>query len=346
MSIPETMNALLLKNDGYAAQPSGTALEAMEPYVEAGTIAVPKPEGRQVLIKVALASINPSDVMFVKGMYGQPRAQGRPAGFEGVGEVVAAGEDPAAQALVGKRIAFATGLTNWGSWAEYAVAEAPACIPLLDTVRDEDAAAMIVNPLTALAMLGIVREEGEKAFVITAGASQLCKLMIAVARDEGLRPIAIVRRDEQVGMLKEMGAAHVLNADAPEFAKQLSAVLREEKPRIFLDAVTGPLAGTIFNAMGKGARWIIYGRLDPATTPIPEPGQLIFMRKRVEGFWLTEWMRSVGPERRMEAVIEAQKRFSDGRWATDVTAVVPLADAVSRVPAELAKPNGKVFIAP
>lgn len=344
MTIPSTMKALLLRNDGYASGPSGTVLEAMDPYVETGTIEVPQPQGSQVLIKVALASINPSDVMFIKGMYGQPRAIGRPAGFEGVGEVVATGPDAAG--LRGKRIAFATGLTNWGSWAEYALAEAGACIPLLDTVRDEDAAAMIVNPLTAIAMFGLVKEEGEKAFILTAGASQLCKLIIGVAKDEGYRPIAIVRRDDQIPLLEGMGAAHVLNAEAPDFQPRLVEVLKAEKPRIFLDAVTGPLAGAIFSAMGKRARWIVYGRLDGTTTPIPEPGQMIFMHKKVEGFWLTEWMRSVGPERRAAAAIEAQKRFSDGRWATDVTAVVPLEEAVSRVSEELAKPNGKVFIRP
>lgn len=344
MTIPSTMKALLLRNDGYASVPSGTVLEAMDPYVEAGTIDVPQPQGSQVLIKVALASINPSDVMFIKGMYGQPRAIGRPAGFEGVGQVVATGPD--ATGLLGKRIAFATGLTNWGSWAEYALAEAGACIPLLDTVRDEDAAAMIVNPLTAIAMFGVVKEEGEKAFILTAGASQLCKLIIGVAKDEGYRPIAIVRRDDQIPLLESMGAAHVLNAEAPNFQQRLVEVLKAEKPRIFLDAVTGPLAGAIFSAMGKRARWIVYGRLDGSATPIPEPGQMIFMHKRIEGFWLTEWMRNVGPERRAEAAIEAQKRFSDGRWATDVTAVVPLEEAVSRVSEELAKPNGKVFIRP
>lgn len=346
MSIPSTMNALLLKGDGYTDKPSGTVLEALDPYVEQATIDVPQPEGRQVLIKVALASINPSDVMFIKGMYGQPRAKGQPAGFEGVGEVVAAGSEPEAQALLGRRISFATGLTNWGSWAEYAVAEAAACIPVVDSVRDEDAAALIVNPLTALAMFGIVRDEGEKAFILTAGASQLCKLIIGVAKEEGYRPIAIVRRDEQIPLLKEIGAAHVLNADAPDFDKQLASVLREEKPRIFLDAVTGALAGQIFTAMGKRARWIVYGRLDEKTTPIPQPGQLIFMHKKVEGFWLTEWMRAVGAERRGAAAMEVQKRFSDGRWATDVTAVIPLKEAVARVSEELAKPNGKVFISP
>ena len=345
MTTAARMTALLLKGDGYAAKPSGTVLEAMEPYVEAGAIDVPNPEAGQALIRVKLASVNPSDVMFVKGMYGQPRKQGQPAGFEGVGEVVAVG-DEAAQKLVGRRVSFTTGLSNWGSWAEYAVADAAACIPIADGVRDVDAAGMIVNPITALAMFDIVREEGQKAFVLTAGASQLSKLIMGVARDEGYRAIAIVRRDEQIELLKKAGAAHVLNSDAADFAQQLAAVFREEKPRIFLDAVAGPLAGAVFAAMPKGARWIIYGRLDQTTTPIPEPGQMIFMQKRVEGFWLPLWMRGASPERRVQTFAEAQKRFADGRWETDVTAIVPLSEAVGRVPGELAKPNGKVFIAP
>ncbi|PBB26163.1 MULTISPECIES: zinc-binding dehydrogenase [unclassified Mesorhizobium] len=345
MTIPSEMKALLLVGDGYTKTPSGSALASMEPYLEPGRIAVPTPGPSQVLIRVSLASINPSDVAFIKGQYGQPRVKGRPAGFEGVGTVVAGGDDPYAKSLVGKRVAFATGLSNWGSWAEYAVAEAAACIPLLDTVRDEDGAAMIVNPITAIAMFDIVKQEGEKAFVMTAGASQLCKLIIGLAKEEGFRPIVTVRRDEQIALLKEIGAAHVLNEKAPDFEATLREVMKAEQPRIFLDAVTGPLASAIFNAMPKRSRWIIYGRLDADATIIREPGQLIFQHKHIEGFWLSEWMRQF-KERRGPAILEAQKRFSDGRWSTDVTAVVPLAEAIARVPAELAKPNGKVFIRP
>jgi NADPH:quinone reductase-like Zn-dependent oxidoreductase len=339
------MKALLLTGDGYTRTPTGSVLEAMEPYLRPGSIEVPTPGPTQVLIKVSLASINPSDVMFVKGQYGQPRAKGQPAGFEGVGTVVASGDEPYPKSLIGKRVAFATGVTNWGSWAEYAVAEAAACIPLLDTVRDEDGAAMIVNPLTALAMFDIVREEGEKAFIMTAGASQLSKLIIGLAREAGFRPIVTVRRDDQIASLKELGAAHVLNEKTSDFKAALREVIKAEQPRIFLDAVTGPLASTIFDAMPKRARWIIYGRLDPEPTVIREPGQLIFQHKHIEGFWLSEWMRQFR-DRRGPAILEAQKRFSDGRWSTDVTAVVPLAEAMARVPAELAKPNGKVFIIP
>ena len=252
---------------------------------------------------------------------------------------------PAAQALLGKRVAFATGVSNWGSWAEYAIAEASASIPLIDTVRDEDGAAMIVNPITALAMFDIVRDEGEKAFVLTTGASQLGKLIIGLARDQGFRPIAIVRRDDQIPLLEQMGAAHVLNEKAADFRDKLREVFKADPARIFLDALTGPVASAIFAAMPKRARWIIYGRLDPSPTTIDEPGQLIFAGKRIEGFWLVEWMRR-SPERFARAVAEAQKRFSDGSWSTDVTAVVPLSEAMARVPQELAKPNGKVFIKP
>lgn len=346
MAIPSSMKALLQKHEGYAREQSGSVLEAMSPYVELGTIDVPRPSGTEVMVKVALAAINPSDVMFIKGLYGQPRRKGQPAGFEGVGEVVAAGDDPAAQRLLGKRVAFATGLSGWGGWAEYAVADGRACIPIMPGVADADAAAMIVNPLTAIAMFDLVREEGEKAFILTAGASQLCKLIISVAKDAGYCPIAIVRRDDQIASLKEMGAAHVVNATAPDFRSRIAEICKAEKPRILLDAVTGPQASAIFNAMGKGSRWIIYGRLDTTPTEIAEPGQLIFQRKRVEGFWLTEWMRSVPAERRNAAIMEAQTRFADGRWKTDVTAIVPLEEAVDRVAAELAKPNGKVFIQP
>ncbi len=340
------MQALLLNDDGYTTKPSGSVLEAMEPYVSPGRIEVPQPTGSQVLIKVSLASINPSDVMFVKGMYGQPRKQGRPAGFEGVGVVAAAGDDRVAKGLIGQRVAFATGTSNWGSWAQYCIADASVCIPLMDGVKDVDAAAMIVNPLTALAMFDIVKAEGEKAFIMTAAASQLCKLIMNVARDEGFRPIAVVRRDDQIPILEKAGAAVVVNAAKESFARDIAEVCKAEKPRILLDAVTGPQASTIFNAMPRRARWIVYGRLDQSPTVIPEPGQLIFMHKTIEGFWLSEWMRSADASKKLGAIVEAQKRFVDGRWSTDVTAIVPLAEAMSSVPRELSRPNGKVFIAP
>lgn len=343
----DTMQALILTGDGYAHEmPDDPTLRDLKPFVRLGELPVPDPGEGQVRIRVALAAVNPSDEMFIQGLYGQPRIQGNAAGFEGVGEVVASGGGSLADRLVGKRVAFTAAVGSPGTWSEYSIADAALCIPLIDGVRDEDGAAMIVNPLTALAMMGIVEEAGTPSFILSAGASQLCKLMIGLAADKGLRPIALVRRDSQIELLEALGATHVLNTEASDFASQLRAVVREEKPRIFLDAVANQLSANVFNVMGRHARWVVYGKLDAELPTLIEPGQLIFMNKRIEGFWLTRWMRDTPAEAKKAAIQTAQQRFASGEWRTDVTAILSLDDAMDRLSAELAVPNGKVFLRP
>ena len=343
----DTMRALILKGDGYARErPDNTALVAMEPFVHLGDLPVPEPGQGQVRIKVALASVNPSDEMFIQGLYGQPRIKGNAAGFEGVGEVVASGGGSVADGHLGQRVAFVATAGAPGTWSEVSIADAAGCIPLIDGVRDEDGAAMIVNPLTALAMFGIVKEDEAKAFIVSAGASQLSKLIIGAAADEDYRSIAIVRRDSQIEPLKALGATHVLNSESGDFQQQLSAVLRKERPRVFLDAVANQLSARVFAAMGRHARWVIYGKLDTELPTLLEPGHLIFMAKRIEGFWLVRWMQEAPAADKKAAIQTAQMRFAGGDWKTDVTAILSLEEAMNRLPAELAKRNGKVFIKP
>jgi NADPH:quinone reductase-like Zn-dependent oxidoreductase len=342
--ITGTMKALIQSHDGYERNGNGPVLKPFKSLVELADVPVPKPGAGQVLVKVGLGSVNPSDVMFVNGFYGQPRIKGKPAGFEGTGKVVATGSGFMARRLKGKRVAFVA--RNAGSWAEYAIADATACIPLRNDVCDEDGAAMIVNPLTAYAMFGIVKADGAKAFIMSAAASQLCKLLTGLAKEKGYRAIALVRRDDQIDLLKKHGAAHVLNYTAEDFASRLAEVLKQEKPRIFLDAVTGPLGSQVFDAMGNRSRWIVYGRLDVSDTVLREPGQLIFQSKRIEGFWLTRWMRDTSLFAKISAVNAVQKRFASGAWSTDVTARLSLEEALDGMEDALTAPNGKVFITP
>src|SRR4051812_5236149 len=79
MAIPATMKALLLKGEGYSREPSAGTLDSLQPWLEQAAVAVPQPQPSQVLIEVRLASTNPSDVVFIQGLYGQPRVRGRPA---------------------------------------------------------------------------------------------------------------------------------------------------------------------------------------------------------------------------------------------------------------------------
>ncbi|WP_282118452.1 alcohol dehydrogenase catalytic domain-containing protein [Ruegeria atlantica] len=340
-TLPPNMFAVIQTHDGYSGSATGPFIEDAADWLAEAELPVPEPGPGQVLIKLRTASVNPSDLHFIKGEYGQPRVKGTPAGFEGCGDVVATGTG--AEALQGQRVAFVA--AGSGAWAEYVVTQALMCIPLRPDISDEDGSAQVINPMTAMAMVDIARGAGD-AFVVSAATSQLGKLMCSLGRDLGLKPIAIVRRAEAVESMKELGAHEVLVTSDPDMVQKFAALSMELKPRVFLDAVTDQVSEQIFCSMPNGARWVIYGKLSPELPKLTQTGQLIFMGKRIEGFWLTKWMTSTPPADQMRVVGEVQARFADGRWKTDVSERLGLRDVVANLANALKKSDGKVIITP
>ncbi len=337
MTAPATMTALVQLHDGYSDASSGPGIDRLDPYLGRQTIPVPHPGDGQALIKVHLAGVNPSDIHFIKGEYGQPRAKGKPAGFEGVGEVVAGDTD-----LVGKRVSFFA--TASGAWAEYAMTDAAGLVPCRPDLAETDAAAQLVNPLTAIAMFDIVLKDGAESFVLNAAGSQLGKLLIALARDHGVAPVAVIRRAEQASALKDLGAAEVIVTSADDPVGRAREIFHARKPRVLLDAVADQLAAEMFFAMPDNARWITYGKLSGEAPRLTGMGQLIFRHKVIEGFWLSRWMANTSQDRRMQAIAEVQDRFVTGKWQTDLAGIVPLSDALNALPEVLSRKDGKAFI--
>ena len=343
MSIPEKMHGLVLKNDGFSGTSEGPSIKSLEPYLEYVEIPVPDPGDGQVLIRVIYGSVNPSDLHYIKGEYGVPRRKGVPAGFEAVGEVVKAGAG--AEGLLGKRVGFFGSAS--GVWAGFSIAEASMCIPVRDDVRDEDAAALLVNPLTAIAMYEEAKAGGNDCFIMTAAASQLCKLIAGLAAEENHKVISVVRRDEHVTNIKEYGSTEVLNCQSSKFMNQMQELIREHKPRAMLDAVADQISSDIFTAMPSGSRWIVYGKLSSESPVLNQMGQFIFMNKQIEGFWLTKWMKEKPPEAQMGAALKVQEMFASGKWQTDIAQKISLRDAHSELPKALSKMNtGKVLLTP
>ncbi|WP_417425811.1 alcohol dehydrogenase catalytic domain-containing protein [Hoeflea sp.] len=345
MTVPETMNALILKGHGLSGSRSGAAIDTLEPYLDYGKLPVPMPGPGEVLVKVRMASVNPSDLYFIKGEYGQPRVKGAAAGFEGVGQVIA-GNGLYAAYLKGKRVAFVGGAAGSGSWAEYIVVSAATCVVIRPAMRDEDAAGHVVNPVTAWTMFDIVQKSGSKSFIFTAANSQLGKLIAGLARDNGCAMIAIIRNESQAAHLEELGAKHVLVQSDPEFGAKLAALCKTEKPRILLDAVANQVAADIFTAMRARARWIIYGKLDTEAPSIREPGQFIFMDKKIEGYWLAQRFKRASIIEKLKTLRAVQNRFISGKWRTEVVATIPLSEALVKLPAALRTGDGKVMLTP
>ncbi|MEM7069103.1 MAG: zinc-binding dehydrogenase [Pseudomonadota bacterium] len=339
----EKMTALVCKHDGFSGSMEGPSIDSLDPWVEAKELDVPEPGDGEALVRVIMASVNPSDIHFIKGEYGIPRRAGVPAGFEAVGEVVKAGKG--GEGLVGKRVGFFA--SRSGVWAEYAIADIRACVPVVDAVRDEDAAALLVNPMTSIGMYEEATSSGNDCFIQTAAASQLCKLIAGLAKEDGKSVISIVRRDEQIDQLKSYGSTHVLNCQSKGFAEEVGQIIKENKPRVMLDAVADQVSSDIFAAMPSFARWIIYGKLSPEAPALTQAGQFIFMNKRIEGFWLTQWMKDKPVEEQIKAGMRVQQMFASGKWKTDVAEVIKLGEAHDKLAAALSGANtGKVMLVP
>jgi len=206
-------------------------------------------------------------------------------GYEGSGTVVSTGGGLLAWRLVGKRVA----VVMKGLWAEYAVVDATNCIVLPDDVSFETGANSWVNPMTVMGFLDVAYLGGHKSIVHTAAASALGKILIQVAKNEGIDVICVVRKEEQIKELTDIGAKAVFSTSSDDWKEHFKAKCAELNCTLAFDAVAGDTTGLILHAMPKGSCVKVYGGLSEQPCHIP-PGDFIFQNKRVEGFWLTQYL--------------------------------------------------------
>ena len=251
---------------------------------------IPKLKNNQVLVKISAAGVNPSDLMFIRGRYGFTKETPVIAGFEGSGRVVA-GEGAYGNWLVGKRVACAVQDKGDGTWADYMVASTMMCLPLLGSVTDEQGAMLMVNPLTAWALLEKAKRS-HKAAVHTAAASALGRMFLQLAQKADFPIIHIVRREEQVKLLKGMGAEHVLDSSTDSFDEDLASLSKQLGATIALDAVAGDMPQRLLNNMPDGSQVTVYGALSEQAVSV-NPGGLIFNLHSVEGFWLSDYLKNL-----------------------------------------------------
>jgi NADPH2:quinone reductase len=173
-----------------------------------------------------------------------------PVGNEGAGVVVAAGESPAAQALIGKTVAILGG----AMYAQYRTVKAGAALVLPEEATAADGASCFVNPLTALSMIETMRTEGHTALVHTAAASNLGQMLNKVCQADGVGLVNIVRSPAQADILRGSGAVHVVDSSAPEFMGDLIEALVATGATLAFDAIGGgKLASQILTAMEAAA---------------------------------------------------------------------------------------------
>lgn len=304
----------------------------LEISLERRPMPVPKPQ--EVLVRVHATPINPSDLGLLIGGADMTTARasvrdGLPVvtadvpspgmramagrigeamtiGNEGCGTVVAAGDDPQAQALVGKTVALIGGEI----YAEYRCLPAAMCMVLPDGTDPKDGASCFVNPLTSLAFAEVMKMEGHSALVHAAAASNLGQMLVKICAKDSIPLVNIVRSEEQVAILKGIGAEHVLNSSEDGFLAALTDALIATGATLGFDPIGGgKLAGQILGCMEAAAvkrmksysrygsdsfkQVYIYGALDVSPTILNRNFGLTW---GLGGFLLTPFLQKAGPE--------------------------------------------------
>ena len=298
------------------------------------SVPVPEPRPEEVVVRIEASPINPSDqgLLFAGADLSTARASGTadspvvtatippaamkglagrldqslPVGNEGAGVVVQAGASPAAQALMGKTVAILGG----AMYSQYRSIKAVQCLVLPPGTSPAEGASCFVNPLTALGMVATMRAEGHRALVHTAAASNLGQMLNRICLADGVGLVNIVRKAEQVDLLKKAGAAHVCNSSSPGFMDELTEALVATGATIAFDATGGgTLAGQILTAMEAAlnrtakeySRYgstthkqvYIYGGLDRGPTQFQ---RTFGMAWGIGGWLLTPFLQKIGFE--------------------------------------------------
>jgi len=285
---------------------------------------LPKPGPGEVLVRISASPVNPSDLLFVTGHYVVERELPTVPGWEGSGRVVAAGPGGYGKLLQGRRVACAASEGGPGTWGEYTRVPAMQCLPLLSSVDDEQGASLIVNPVSAYAMLHTARRRGARAVISTAAASQLGRMVLALARRWSFPVIHVVRRAAQVELLKELGADVVLDSSQADFGERLSAACARLRAKVALDAIGGPWPQRLLRAMGPQSRVVCYGVLDESPTFELSAMDILGGGCAVEGFYLGQWLPKQPPHRVLRIALQLQRALAAGRIRTEVARRVDL----------------------
>ncbi len=354
-------------------QLSGDALQLRSLIKQDGTLElslaampIPEPKDDEVLVRVEASPINPSDLgllfgaadpttMRSSGSADRPivtasvpdklmRAmtarvdKSLPVGNEGAGIVVAAGAGKSAQALVGKTV----GIIGGAMYSQYRCVPANQALPLPDGTTPAEGASWFVNPLTSLGMVETMRLEGHKALVHTAAASNLGQMLQKVCLADDVPLVNIVRKAEQVELLRGMGASHVCNSSEPTFMKDLTDALITTGATLAFDAIGGgTLAGQILTCMEAAAsatgapyspygttthkQVYIYGGLDRSPIVL---ARSFGMAWGVGGWLLFPFLQKIGPQaaRKLQERVAAEIKTT---FSSNYTREVSLAEALT-----------------
>ena len=286
-----------------------------------GAADAPQPRAGEVRVRMIASPINPSDMMFVRGVYGiKPQCPQSP-GFEGVGTVEASGGGLRGMFFKGKRVVVMN--AAGGNWAETAVVPATQVIPISSSLSDDQAATFFVNPATAWIMTQELLKVPKGGWLLqTAAGSSLGHMIARLGRHLGFKTVNIVRRDVYRDSLQKAGGDAVVVFDpatdsVEKLREQVKAATGSDGIRYAVDPVGGPTASAVVNCLGPQGRMLMFGSLSGETVEFT-PRTIMEADATISGFWLGHFMARQNLLFKLKLVRRITGLIQSGILATEI----------------------------
>lgn len=300
----------------------------------------PQPAGNQIRVKMTLAPIHNHDLWTVRGNYGYKPELPAIGGSEAVGIIDAIGAD--VQGLkVGQRVAVAGA---HGTWAEYFVGPAKAAVPMPDELDDEIAAQLIAMPLSALMLLEFLAVDSGQWVIQNAANGAVGKTLAMLAAARGVNVINVVRRDEAIDELQQLGIKHIVSTANDDWQQQVKDILGDDPLTAAVDSVGGRESGELLNLLGENGTLVSFGSMtgEPMTL---SSGDVIFKQAVVKGFWGSKVSQNTSAEDKKRLIGELIQQATQGKLQLPVEAIYGLDEAAKAAKHALQKGRqGKVLL--
>src|SRR6266436_6412238 len=277
--------------------------------IKLNTVSEPVLDQGGLLISMEAAPLNPSDFLFVRGMYGVRPAFPASVGAEGVGRVTQTGSK-VDSALQGKRVLILPTYEQ-GTWADQVVVPVRNIVPMSDKADPLQLSMIGINPATAYLVLNRYASLMPGDWIgQTAANSAMGQYIIALAKLAGVKTLNVVRREEAAEQVRQWGGDRVV-LQGDNLHKDIEEALDGKKLNLVLDMVGGASAGELAKSLKPGGSIVVYA-IQSGQFPAMPPGEFIYRGLSLHGFWLINWIRNAPRTEITEVYQKLEEFVTDG----------------------------------
>ncbi|HXS45949.1 MAG TPA: zinc-binding dehydrogenase [Solirubrobacterales bacterium] len=274
-------------------------------------VADPEPGEGEVLVEVARSGINFADTHATRNDY--LAEQQLP---------LIPGAEISGRTADGRRVAA---ILSSGAYAEKAVVPESFLVLVPDEVGDDQAAALLLQGLTAMALVRrCARIEPGETLLVEAAAGGTGSLAVQIGKQAGAKVIGLASSEEKRAMVERFGADATVDSRSEDLKEAILAANDGERVDAVLHMSGGDAFDAELSALAPLGRMVVFGIASREQREI-STAALLRGSKAVIGFWLVHLLM-----RRTEVapmIGELLSAVAGGELTVNVGEVYPMSEA-------------------